>query len=173
MPKVTKQRLNTAERDKKKMSMYLRKRLEAVSQGHALVYSEQYLELPRALYNKDGMPNKGNKCSTRDLLETRYQHICTPKLLTDWSLECVVIDGIFMIHTPPKDGSTMKQYAVTLIQKFLYHYIQRGTEQLHVVFNYPDFQTIPNKLNTYKDMVLKTSTRTTRPKQLLDAGKTS
>ena len=46
-PKVSKQRLKTSERDKKKLSMCFKKRLEAATTSQPT--SEQYLELPRAV----------------------------------------------------------------------------------------------------------------------------
>ena len=134
-PKVSKQRLKTSERDKKKLSMCLKKRLEAATTSQPTC--EQYLELPRALCDSGGMSNKGNKWSTaRDYLDNRYQSICSSTLPTDWSTECVIFDGMFMIHSMPKDGSTMRQYAIMLVQRFMYHYIQHGTKQIHVVFDY-------------------------------------
>ena len=137
-PKVSKQRLKASERDKKRVSMCLRKRLKAATQGQLkqLLGSEQYIELPRALCDSDGMPNTGIKYTARDYLETRYQQLCSSQLPSDWIVECVIIDGMFLIHTPPKDRSTMRQYAVMLIQRFIYHYIQRGTQQLHIIFDY-------------------------------------
>ena len=77
-PKVSKQRLKTSEMDKKKLSMCLKKRLEAATTSQPS--SEQYLELPRALY---GMPNKGNKSTARDYLDNCYQSICSSTLPTD------------------------------------------------------------------------------------------
>ena len=85
---------------------------------------EQYLELPRALCDSDEKPNKGSKCTARDYLETRYQQICSPTLCADWSVECVILGGMFAIHTSPKYCSTMKQYTIMLVLRFLYHYVQ-------------------------------------------------
>ena len=80
-PKVSKQKLKTSERDKKKLSMCLKKRLEAATISQPS--SEQYLELPRALCDSNGMPNKGNKSTARDYLDNRYQSICSSTLPTD------------------------------------------------------------------------------------------
>ena len=65
-PKVTKQRLQSLEHDKKKVSMCLKRKLEAADQGQPQPRSEQYLELPMALCDGNGMPNRGNKSIARD-----------------------------------------------------------------------------------------------------------
>ena len=114
--------------------MCLKKRLEAATATQPA--SEQYLELPRALCDAQGMPNKGNKSTAKDFLENRYQSIHSSTLPADYSIECVIFDGMFMLHSNPKDGSTMRQYAIMLIQRFMYYYIQRRTEQIHVVFDH-------------------------------------
>ena len=38
---------------------------------------EQYIELPRALVEKDGLPQKRQKSSKAQLIETRYSNITT------------------------------------------------------------------------------------------------
>ena len=46
--------------------------------------SEQYLELPRALCDAEGMPNKGSKSTGEDYLENRCQSIHSSTLPTGW-----------------------------------------------------------------------------------------
>ena len=119
-PKVTKNSLKTTEQDKKKVTMCLKKRLQAVADGQVDGNSsQQYLELPRAIADGGGLPNKGTKSTARDFLEARYTTITTPSLPLGWNPECVLFDAIFWLH--------MK----------LFHYIQRGTKEIHLVFDTP------------------------------------
>ena len=79
--KVTKSALKNSEQDKKKVTMCLKKRLQAIADGQTEgTSSEQYPELPRAISDENGLPNKGNKSTARDFLEARYDNT----LLTSW-----------------------------------------------------------------------------------------
>ena len=69
--KVTMKRLTNAEKEKKLISLCVKKRLKAKNNdtgGHC----EQYIELPRAIANSNGMPHKGDKSNARRFLEKRY-----------------------------------------------------------------------------------------------------
>ena len=88
--------------------------------------------------NKDyQIKNKGTKSTARDFLEARYTTITTPSLPAGWNPECVLFDAMFWLHTSPKKGCTMGQHALTLFQTKLFYYIQRGTKEIHLVFNTP------------------------------------
>ena len=69
--KVTKQRLSNAEKEKKLISLCLKKRLKAKSYS-ADSRCEQYIELPRAIADSNGMPQKGDKSNARHYLVKRY-----------------------------------------------------------------------------------------------------
>ena len=99
--------------------------------------SEQYLELPRAIFDETGLPDKGSKSTACDFIEARYTTITTPCLPVGWNTECVLIDARFWLHAPPKKGSTMAQHALTLFQSKLFRYIQRGSSKVHIVFDMP------------------------------------
>ena len=115
--------------------MCLKKRLQAVADGQITGTSaQQYLELPRAIADERGLPNKG---ISSKLLEAWYTTITTPSLPAGWNPECVLFDAIFWLYTPPKKGCTMGQHALTLLQTKLFHYIQRGTKEIYLVFDTP------------------------------------
>ena len=102
-----------------------------------MYFRKQFLELPRALANEKGLPNKGTKSTGRDFFEARYTAITTASLPAGWNPECVLFDAMFWLHTPPKKGCTMAQHALTLFQTKLFYYIQRGTKEIHLVFDTP------------------------------------
>ena len=57
--KMTKNSLKSSEQDKKKVTMCLKKRLQAVADSQvAGTSAQQYLELPRAIADEQGLPNK-------------------------------------------------------------------------------------------------------------------
>ena len=79
--------------------MCLKRWLEAAATSQPT--SEQYLELPRVLCDAQGIPNKGNKSTARDYFENRYPAVSSPTLPADWNIECVMFDGMLMIHSNP------------------------------------------------------------------------
>ena len=103
--------------------------------------SEQYLELPRAI-SETGLPNKGSKSTAHDFIEARLATM-TPCLPVGWNTKCVLINAIFWLHAPPKKGSTMAQHVLTLFQTKLFHYIQRGSSEMHMIFDMPMGLQIP------------------------------
>ena len=70
--KVTKKRLSNAEKEKKMISLCLKKRLKAKNYDTS-GQCEQYIELPRAIADSNGMPHKGDKSNARRFLEKKVQ----------------------------------------------------------------------------------------------------
>ena len=71
--KVTKQQLTNVERQKKIVSLCLRKRLLAQHRLNQLPTQDQYLELPRAIADANEMPHKAEKRNAREFLHERYE----------------------------------------------------------------------------------------------------
>ena len=79
-------------------------------------------------------------------MAVRAQHVILLKQSNDtlltgwlvgWNTECVLINAMFCLHAPPKKGSTMAQHALTLFQTKIFYCIQRGSSEVHIVFDMP------------------------------------
>ena len=66
---------------------------------------EQLLEYPLSLCDNEGNPLQGQKSYFTKILETRYKlanpPIITPYLPSDWTPECSIVEGMFLINTSP------------------------------------------------------------------------
>ena len=133
--KVTKQQLTNAERQKKIVSLCLRKRLLAQNGLNQLPTQDQYLELPRAIADANGMPHKSEKRNARQFLHERYE-IMSPHFPTNWFPDVVILEGMFMIQSTPFPGCTMKQYSAFLLDQYVQYYIQKNVAEIHIVFDH-------------------------------------
>ena len=132
--KVTKKRLTNAEKEKKLISLCLKKRLKAKNYdtgGHC----EQYIELPRAIANSNGMPHKGDKSNARRFLEKRYNMESAE--MYAFGPDTVIYDGMFIIQTIPIPNTTMEDYVKLLLNRFVKHHIDDGVSEMHIIFDHP------------------------------------
>ena len=60
-----------------------------------------YIELPRAICNPSGIPNKGQKSYATKWLENRYKDLVANHLPVRWIPESVILEGMFMINVSP------------------------------------------------------------------------
>ena len=73
---------------------------------------QQYIELPRAISDSNGNLHKDQKSYTTKWLENRYKNLVCNQLPGGWVPDVVVLEGMFMINTPPlTTHSTMKDYS--------------------------------------------------------------
>ena len=78
-PKLTKQRLSAAERDAQTVALCLRKRLIAKSLNpESTCTNEQYIELPRAIADANGLPHKSEK-KVLKRIDTKSCHHIIPQ----------------------------------------------------------------------------------------------
>jgi len=101
--------------------------------------AEQYIELPRALANADGIPHKGKKSGTTTALENRYKgQVVTNTFPPRWIPDLVILEGMFIINTTPLPShSNMWNYTAFLLKRFLSQYSRLGVPEIHVVFDDP------------------------------------
>ena len=102
---------------------------------------EQYSELPRALVDKDGLPQKGQKSSIIWLIETRYskpsKNITTNVHPTQWDADAVLIDSMFLIHISPwGNHKIMSDYGNFLSKQHILPHFARGAKEVHL-FDHP------------------------------------
>ena len=138
--KVTKRKLTEAEQQKKVVSLCLRKRLMAQCQQPTLFSkTDQYLELPRAIADANGLPHKSDKKNARDYFHNRYD-ILLPQLPINWFPDAIILKGKFMIQSIPFPGCTMEQYTAFLLDKYTKFYINLGVPEIHIVFDHANRQ---------------------------------
>ena len=87
--------------------------------------------LPRALADRNGLPNKSAKSTTtKDI----------PVILTSlpWAPTAVILEGMFIIQTPPfPTMEHMKEYAQMLFIRYVTPHYNRNATEVHVVFDNP------------------------------------
>ena len=99
---------------------------------------EQFLEMPRALADHNGMPHKGQKSSSTAFFSTRYDEILLSSFPIGWFPDAVILEGMFMINTTPlRIHSCMKEYAEFLLNRHVKSYINAGVKEVHIVFDDP------------------------------------
>ena len=78
------------------------------------VIAEQYIPLPLAIADNDGMPVKGNKSFTGTLLWSQASF--PPR----WTPYCCIIEGMFMLNISPINGTTFSDYAKLPMNRYIY-----------------------------------------------------
>ena len=96
--------------------------------------------IPRAIVASNGLPYKATKSTVTGYLEKRYNGVpvVLQALPVNWIPECVILEGMFMIQTPPLPNMhCMELYVKLLIQKFVRPHLYAGATEIHVVFDNP------------------------------------
>ena len=103
------------------------------------VIAEQYIPLPLAIADNDGMPIKGNKSFTTKALKSRYKEtpVVTSQLPPKWTPDCCIIEGTFMLNTSPINGTTFSDYAKFLMNRYIKPEFTRGAQEVHLIFDNP------------------------------------
>ena len=102
----------------------------------------EQLVLPLSLTDNEGNPLKGKKSYFTRSLEARYKQstipIVTPYLPEGWELECSIVEGMFLINTSPlRKQTTMADYALFLLRRFIVSQFHKGSKEVHVIFDNP------------------------------------
>uniref|UniRef100_A0A1X7VCY4 Uncharacterized protein n=1 Tax=Amphimedon queenslandica TaxID=400682 RepID=A0A1X7VCY4_AMPQE len=137
--KITKRRFVQVEKEKKLVTECLKKRLLSMEvSGMPLKEAEQFLELPRAIATKEGLPHKGQKSSITKFYEKKYEEAFLLEFPLGWVPHLVILEGMFLINAIPiRVHSKMSEYALYLFERFLGKYLQVGVCELHVLFDSP------------------------------------
>ena len=137
-------RVSDVEKERKLQIQCWKKRMAFACKTRTVIENtfEQYVELPRALVDKDGLPQKGQKSSITWLLESRYSKACrnitTNVHPTQWVADAVVIDGMFLLHISPwGHHKTMSDYANFLAKQHILPHFARGSKEVHLIFDDP------------------------------------
>jgi len=103
---------------------------------------EQYIPLPLAISDNEGLPRKGQKKFATTCLEARYRNsnptVFMNSISAGWTPECCILEGMFMINTTPTGNhKTFEQYGNFLIRRFIVPQWARGATEVHVLFHNP------------------------------------
>ena len=107
---------------------------------------KQYIELPRAICNPSGIPNKGQKSYATKWLENRYKDLVANHLPVGWIPESVILEGMFMINVSPLGSHhTMKEYTQFLLRRYALPHFVKSAKEVHIIFDNPDRQLLSPK----------------------------
>ena len=144
-PKRNRRHLTSLERELKTVQRCMRLKIaNAIRNGTtADVRGEQYLELPRALCDIDGLPTKGQKSLVTNFYQCRYKEssIITHQFPPNWIADSVIIDGMFLINCSPLGShKTMADYGNFLLKRFITPHLRKGSKEIHLLFDEPGQQ---------------------------------
>ncbi len=122
--KINKRGFSQLQKDMKLVRTCMQKKLLWSKKSKQPVSSvaDQYIPLPLAISDNNGLPRKGQKCYTTTTLETRYKcsspSIFFNSLPLGWKPECCILEGMVMINTTPTGShTTFEDYGNFLIRE--------------------------------------------------------
>ena len=101
---------------------------------------DQYIELPRAIADEDGFPQKSQKHKATEFYDKRYSKK-VKELITNEMKEipqCAVLEGMFLINMSPLgecQSGTFADYGMYFLQKVIQPYFQIGIKEIHIIFD--------------------------------------
>ena len=142
--KVTRRQLSQLEKDRQMVQKCLHKKIKWSKQTGRPIdkIAEQYIPIPLALADSNGIPLKGQKSNTTKALKMRYKDAIPQVFLNtlpeQWVPGCVIVEGMFMLNTTPLGShKTFADYANFLIKRFVYPHYAKGTKDVHMIFDNP------------------------------------
>lgn len=138
---VKKSMVNQLQREKSLVTKCLKSRLLLAQMQEGDVRenptNEQFIELPKAIADENGLPNKGQKCNTTTFFVNRYSdQVFLQTFPLGWIPDCVVMEGMFLIQTTPlRIHSNMWEYSRFIAIRHVGWYIKAGVAQIHIVFD--------------------------------------
>ncbi|CAC5377139.1 unnamed protein product [Mytilus coruscus] len=113
---------------------------------------QQFISLPRAIVDHDGLPYKGDKSKTLGIYHSRYPEAFENKL--HFKPDCVIIDGMFILNSKPLKSSNrlFAHFLVSLFNRWIIPYIQLNTKEIHIVFDDQSPQLSPKDIERVEEM---------------------
>ncbi|VDI17940.1 Hypothetical predicted protein [Mytilus galloprovincialis] len=107
---------------------------------------QQFISLPCAIVDHDGLPYKGDKSKTLVIYHSRYPEAFENKL--HFKPDCVIIDGMFILNSKPLKSSNrlFAHFLVSLFNRWTIPYIQLNTKEIHIVFDDQSPQLSPKDI---------------------------
>ena len=137
---VTKHQFAKLQAEKKHVTQCLKKRkLYCEFTKADKIPHEQYLELPRAIADANGIPQKGQKSTTTTFFQNKYrEEVILSKFPPGWIPHCAILEGMFLINTTPlKIHSSMLEYTTFILLRHVGMYLSSGVKEVHIVFDDP------------------------------------
>ena len=119
------------------------------------VIGEQYIELPRALCDVNGSPIKGQKSVATKFYLARYRDIdlVSHVIPNNWVPTAVILEGMFIINTKPLHSQKiMAHYGSFIIRRFIIPFFQKGSAEVHLLFDCPGNQSENPKVLSRQDV---------------------
>ena len=132
------------EKDRRVVQKCLHKKLKWSKQTGKPIekIAEQYVPIPLALADSNGMPIKGQKSNATKALKSRYKD-AKPKVFSNslpegWVAGCVIVEGMIMVNkTPLGNHRTFADYANFLAKRFLTPHFSAESKEVHLIFDNP------------------------------------
>lgn len=143
--KTEKKRIKQIEKERKISQRFLKRQLSWLAQHGGdqanpdMIFGPVSV-LPKALVDANGLPYKSSKSNTTAFLQNRYKEvpIIVEALPPTWTPHSAILEGMFMIQTPPLPTmSLMKDYVKLLLAKHINPHLRAGATEVHVVFDNP------------------------------------
>lgn len=141
---VNKQRVTQMEKDRNLILSCMRKKIMwSLRRGIPVDKAgEQLIELPLAISDHQGSPNKGQKSYMTKAIGNRYKKSQQPMILSEyphgWQPQCILSEGMFMINTSPLGShTTYGDYAMFLIQRHITSHFSRDCVEVDLIFDNP------------------------------------
>ncbi|CAC5392585.1 unnamed protein product [Mytilus coruscus] len=118
--------------------------------GNAVKDLDQFLQLPRALCDAEGIPEKGQKATAANVFKNIYSDaflLQVPKAPVS-SKTTVIIDGMFIINTSPlASHQTFGDYGEFLFNRWIIkkYYNQYTANEVHLLFDDPNRNGVSRK----------------------------
>ena len=99
---------------------------------------EQLLEFLLSISDNNGNLLKGQKSYFTKALEARYKDssppIITPYLPANWTPQCSILEGMFIINTSPLNyHQTLADYGRFLIKRYIISEFKKGSSEVHII----------------------------------------
>ena len=142
-----KQKVSQLERDRRLILSCMRKKMKwSNTTGKPIdTPGEQLLELPVALCDHMGQPNKGQNSYATKALQTCYKTTIPPVFYNqfppEWMSQCCILEGMFLINTNPLGTHlTYGDYANFLMMRHIVPHFRQGCNEVYVIFDSPGKQ---------------------------------
>ncbi|CAG2184537.1 unnamed protein product [Mytilus edulis] len=140
-PKVTVHKQKKEIKDNKTVISCLRKQIAFSKLSSEPVSDlDQFLALPRAICDAEGIPMKGQKSLSLHHFRSRYPDAFLSALPTEAGLTAVILEGMFMINSnPAPQHKNFGDYAKFIFDRWIVRsYKQFSASEIHVVFDHPN-----------------------------------
>ncbi|CAC5404123.1 unnamed protein product [Mytilus coruscus] len=140
-PKVTVYKQKKEIKDNKTVISCLRKQIAfSKLSSEPVTDLDQFLALPRAICDAEGIPLKGQKSLSLHHFRSRYPYAFLSALPIETGLTAVILEGMFMINSnPAPQHKTFGDYTKFIFDRWIVRsYKQFSASEIHVVFDHPN-----------------------------------